>query len=399
MHSRVAEIRRDFPFLERRINGKSIIYLDSAATTQKPRQVIAALQDYYANHCGNIHRGAHRLALESSELYEAARGRVAQFLRCAENEVIFTRNATDAINLVSRTLPRPGEVLVPLSEHHSNFLPWKAVRPVRHAAIDREGRIDLDDLRRQITDDVALVAVAHVTNVLGVVNPIADIARIVADRGALLLVDASQSAAHLPLDVESLGCDFLVFSGHKMLAPAGIGVLYARGEHLQQMAMYQLGGGTVKKVDSQGYVPNDIPWRFEAGTPNVEGAIALGAAIDYLEDIGFDWIASHDRALMTHALRGLRGVPGVRVHGPEDEGLRCGVIAFNVDGMESQVVARILSERHNIMIRSGFHCANPLHASLQLEPTARVSFCVYNTEDEIDVLVETLQSITRFVSK
>ncbi len=361
--------------------------------------MIATLCEFYANHCANIHRGAHRLSQEASELYEDARRRVARVsLGCSEREVVFVRNATEAINLVSNSLARPGEVLVPLSEHHSNLLPWRNHHPMRYAGIDSHGLLDLDDFRRQLTPDVALVAVSHVTNVLGVINPIKQIAEMVSANGSLLLVDASQSAAHGPLDVQGLGCDFLVLSGHKMLAPSGIGVLYARSDLLEQMRPYQMGGGTVKAVDRQSYVPNDLPWLFEAGTPNIEGAIALGAAIDYLEKIGFDWIIEHERRLLDSTLEGLRSVQCVKIHGPTGcRGERCSAVSFSLPGIESQAVARVLSESQNVMVRSGFHCANPLHVELGLAPTVRASFCVYNTESEVDLMVETLRSLRRFV--
>jgi cysteine desulfurase/selenocysteine lyase len=398
MKTGVENVRRDFPFLERVIHGKKIAYLDNAATTQKPRRVIDALCDFYANHCANIHRGAHRLSLEASELYEGARGRVARFLGCGEHEVVFTRNATEGINLVAESLARPGEVLAPLSEHHSNLLPWRRSRRVRYAAIDGRGRLDLDDVRRQLTPEVAVVTVSQVTNVLGVVNPVAEVAKMAAAHGSLVLVDASQAAAHRPLDVQALGCDFLVLSGHKMLAPSGIGVLYARSVLLEGMRPYQVGGGTVKAVDRESSAPNDLPWLFEAGTPNIEGAVALGAAIDYIEGIGFDWVIEHERRLLARTIEGLGGVQGVEVHGPPAcDGGRSGAVAFSLRGVESQVVARILSERQNVMVRSGFHCANPLHAELRLGPTVRASFSVYNTEEEVDLMIETLRSLRQFV--
>jgi cysteine desulfurase/selenocysteine lyase len=397
MTTAVEDIRRDFPFLERTIHGRPIAYLDNAATTQKPRQVIAALCDFYANHCANTHRGTHRLSLEASDLYEEARGRVAAFLGCGEREIVFVRNATEGVNLVSRALDGAGDVVVPVSEHHSNLLPWRQGRRLRYAAIDGQGRLDLDDLRRQLAPDTAVVALSHVTNVLGVVNPVAEVARMAADRGAAVLVDASQSAAHLPLDVRALGCDFLVLSGHKLLAPSGIGVLYARSERLETMRPLLTGGGTVKAVDHEGDVPNDLPWRFEAGTPNIEGAIALGAAIEYIEGVGFGWVTEHDRRLVGRAAEGLAGLAGVRVFGPPAwDPARCAAVAFDVEGIESQVVARILSERQNVMVRSGLHCANPLHTALGLGPTVRASFALYNTDNEVDLLVETVAALRRF---
>ncbi len=389
----VEEVRQDFPFLERRINGKPIIYLDSAATTQKPRQVLDAVWRFAAEHCANVHRGAHRLSEEASELYEEARGKVARFLRCSEREVIFTRNATEGINLVSQALLRPGDVLLPVSEHHSNLLPWRQTRAVRYAAVDRAGVLDLDDYRRQLTCDVALVAVSSVTNTLGVINPVKEVIGLAREVGALTLIDASQAVAHLPLDVGELGCDFLVFSGHKALAPTGIGVLYVRSERLEEMRPAALGGGTVKAVGREGHVLHDLPWRFEAGTPNVEGAVGLGVALDYLENLGFDWIVEHEGRLLAHVLRGLGRVG--EVHGPPTAEGRCSAMAFSVPGVESQVVARILSDRQNVMVRAGLHCAHPLHEHLSLGPTVRCSFGVYNTEQELDLMTDTLATLRR----
>ncbi len=392
----IESIRVDFPFLERLINGRKIAYFDNAATTQKPRQVIAAVCDFYANHCANVHRGAHRLSEEASELYESVRGRVARFLGSEEQEIVFVRNATEAINLVSRSLKRPGDVLVPVSEHHSNLLPWRQARAVRWVGIDREGRIDLEDLRRKLTPGVALVAVAHVTNVLGIVNPLKEIVELASANGSLTLIDASQSVAHLPVDVRALGCDFLVFSGHKMFAPSGIGVLFARAEALEELSPYQVGGGTVKSVDRDTHLFKEIPWCFEAGTPNIEGTIALGAAIDYIEELGFPGIIEHERRLLAHTLEGLRDVGGVSIHSPaRPDGGLCSAIAFSLPRIDSQVVARILSDRLNVMVRSGFHCANPLHAELRLAPTIRASYSVFNTEAEIDLMLDGLGSLRR----
>jgi cysteine desulfurase/selenocysteine lyase len=391
-------IREDFPFLKRRINGKPIIYFDNAATTQKPQCVIDALCDYYTNHCANIHRGAHVLTEESSELYEAARDKVARFLRCEAREIVFVRNATEGINLVSRCLARRGDVLVPLSEHHSNLLPWRQDRTVRHVAITRDGRIDLDDLRRQLDPEAALVAFSHVGNVLGAVNPVRDVVQLANVCGALTLLDASQSVAHLPLDVKALGCDFLVFSGHKMFAPTGIGVLYGRWDCLDDLRPYLVGGGAVKEVSLDGYLARDLPARFEAGTPNIEGAIALGAAIDYVEELGLDWIAAHEQRLLQHVLAELRVIPGFAVYGPDSiEGRPCGPIAFGMRKLDSHALARILGDRENVMVRSGHHCAQPLHQALSLPPMLRASFSVYNTIAELDVMVDLLSTLARYV--
>lgn len=392
----VEQIRGDFPFLRRRVNGHPIIYFDNAATAQKPQSVIDAVCDYYSNHCSNVHRGAHLLAAEAGELYEEARDVVSAFLNCDAREIIFVRNATEAINLASLCLPDAGEVLVPESEHHSNLLPWRKRGRVRLAKVDNEGKLDLGDFTRQLTRDVGVVALSHVGNALGVVNPIEEVSSLAAANGSLLMVDASQSAGHLPIDVRAMRCDLLAFSGHKVMGPSGIGVLFAKAHVLERMRSYHAGGGTVKEVDRVGVIPQELPWRLEAGTPNVEGAIGLAFALRYIEALGYEWIAEHDRQLIRHTLECLREVPGCRIIGPAEVGAaRCSSIAFVLKGLESQMVARVLSERANVMTRAGLHCAHPLHAALGIGPTVRASFGVYNTEVEVDQMVSALREIAR----
>lgn len=390
------QIRGDFPFLQRRVNGRPIIYFDNAATAQKPSVVIDSVCEFYANHCANIHRGAHLLSQEASERYEEARDAVSTFLGCEPREVVFVRGATEAINMVSRGLPEATDVLLPESEHHSNLLPWRERHRVRLARVDAEGRIDLEELARRLTPEVGLVALSHVGNALGVINPVAEVAALAAANGSLLLVDASQSAGHLPVDVGALGCDFLAFSGPKVMGPFGVGVLYGRAGLLERLRPGYAGGGSVKEVDREGSVPNDVPWRLEAGTPNIEGAIGLAAALGYVERLGLDWIAAHDRRIVGHALDRLSDVPGCRVLGPAGGvEARCASVAFTLRGVASQVVARVLSERSNVMTRAGLHCAHPLHAALGIGPTVRASFGVYNTEEEVDRMAAALAEIAR----
>jgi cysteine desulfurase/selenocysteine lyase len=392
-----SSIRDDFPFLERRLNNKPIIYFDNAATTQKPRQVIDALTNYYANYCANIHRGIHTLSQESSELYEEARRRVARFINADEREIVFVRNTTEAINLVSNALEGEGRILTSVMEHHSNFLPWHRKRQVDYIDIDHEGRINIDDLRSKIDHSTLLVALSHISNVLGLVNPIHLVVEEAKKRGALCLVDGAQSVPHLKIDVKELGCDFLVFSGHKMLGPAGIGVLYVKQDMYERMEPYLLGGSTIKEVHIGGYVPEDPPLCYEAGTPNIEGAIALGAAIDYLEDVQMHNIYAHDKLLVELALERMRKIDNLEIYGSLDQKDRLAVISFNVKGMGCHAVAKVLNLRGNIMIRSGFHCAQPLHDRLGIGPSARVSFYLYNTKDEIDVLAELLGKLAQFI--
>ncbi|MFX0201504.1 MAG: aminotransferase class V-fold PLP-dependent enzyme [Candidatus Hodarchaeota archaeon] len=393
----ISKIREDFPFLKRLIKGKSIIYFDNAATTQKPRQVIDALTNYYENHCSNIHRGIHTLSQESSELYEEARRKVARFINADEREIVFLRNTTEAINLVSNSLKGNGKIVTTVSEHHSNLLPWKRTREVEFVDIDSDGRIDIDDLRNKIDQSTLLVAVGHISNVLGLINPIHKVIDEAKKRGALCLVDGAQSVPHTEIDVKELGCDFLVFSGHKMLGPAGIGVLYIKEDLYGRMEPYLLGGSAIKEVHINGYVPEDPPLCYEAGTPNIEGAIALGTAIDYLESVQMRNIYDHDKALVELAFEKMKKINNLEIYGSPVQKDRLSVITFNVKGMGCHAVAKVLNLRENIMIRSGFHCAQPLHDRLRIGPSARVSFYVYNTEEEIQVLVELLSKLAQFI--
>lgn len=393
----IQKIRGDFPIFERRINGKPIVYFDSAATTQKPRQVIDTLSNYYGNHCANIHRGVHTLSQESSELYEEARRTVARFINADEREIVFVRNTTEAINLVSNCLKGEGQVLSTVTEHHSNLLPWGRSRKVDYVDIDAQGRIDVEDLKGKLKEPTLLVAVTHVSNVLGLINPVEAVIAEARKNGALTLVDAAQSAPHMEIDVKEMGCDFLVFSGHKMLAPSGIGVLYVREELYERMEPYLMGGSTIKEAHLGSYVPEEPPTCYEAGTPNIEGAIALASAIDYLNDIGMDNVLAHDKALMALALERMKAIDNVELYGSLDPTDRLSVITFNVKGMGCHGVAKVLNLRENIMIRSGFHCAQPLHDRLGIGPTARISFYLYNTPEEIELTAELLGKIAEFI--
>ncbi len=393
----VSKIREDFPFLKRLIKNKAIIYFDNAATTQKPRQVIHAVSHYYENYCANIHRGIHTLSQESSELYEEARRKVARFINADEREIIFVRNTTEAINLVSHSLKGEGKILTTLMEHHSNLLPWGRGKKVEYVDITHEGRSDIEDLKNKMNGATLLVSVGHVSNVLGLVNPIPLVIEETKKRGALCLIDGAQSVPHMKIDVKELDCDFLVFSGHKMLAPSGIGVLYIKEDLYERMEPYLLGGSTIKEVHIDGYISEDPPLCYEAGTPNIEGAIALGSAIDYLENIGMENVYAHDQALTELALERMEKIKNLQIYGSTDPRGRLSVISFNVDGMGCHAVAKILNLRENIMIRSGFHCAQPLHDKLGIGPSARVSFYIYNTEEEIEIMAELLSKLAQFI--
>ena len=393
----ILNIRADFPFLKRLLKDKPIIYFDNAATTQKPRQVINTLTNYYENYCSNIHRGIHTLSQESSELYEEARRRVARFINADEREIVFVRNTTEAINLVSNALKGEGKILTTVMEHHSNFLPWNRRRQVEYVDIDDEGRINIDDLQSKIDQSTLLVSVSHISNVLGLVNPIHIVIEEAQKKGALCLIDGAQSVPHIKIDVKELGCDFLAFSGHKMLGPAGIGVLYINEEIYERMEPHLLGGSTIKEVHIGEYVPEDPPLCYEAGTPNIEGAIALATAIDYLEEVQMQNIYNHDRFLVELALERMRKINKLEIYGSPDQKDRLAVISFNIKGMGCHAVAKVLNLRENIMIRSGFHCAQPLHDRLGIGPSARVSFYLYNTEEEIEVFAELLSKLAQFM--
>jgi cysteine desulfurase/selenocysteine lyase len=392
-----AGIREDFPYLKRLINNKPIVYLDNAATTQKPRQVINTISDYYENYCSNIHRGIHTLSQESSELYEEARRKVARFINADEREIVFVRNTTEAINLVSNTLKGDGKVLTTVMEHHSNLLPWGRTRKVEYVDIDTEGRINIDDLKHKMDQSTLLVTVSHISNVLGMVNPIHLVIEEARKKGVLTLIDGAQSVPHMQVDVKELDCDFLVFSGHKMLAPAGIGVLYVKESLYERMEPHLLGGSTIKEVHIDEYIPEDPPMCYEAGTPNIEGAIALGAAIDYLDEVGIDNVYTHEKGLMNYGLEKIKSINNIQVYGSPDPEDRLSVITFNVEGMGCHGVAKVLNLRENVMIRSGFHCAQPLHDRLGIGPSARISFYLYNTEEEIDTAAKLLSKMADFM--
>jgi cysteine desulfurase/selenocysteine lyase len=395
------EIRRQFPFFQPHPEMRSLIYLDNAATTQKPYAVLDALMNFYAHHNANVHRGAYGVGAKASELFEAARERVARFLNARESaEIIFTRGTTESINLVAASwggsqLREGDEIIVSEMEHHANILPWMQIARAKGARIvvwriTDEGRLDLDELHRLITERTRMVAVTHISNVLGTINPVADICRIAHEAGALCLVDAAQSAAHLPLDVQALDCDFLAFSGHKAYGPTGIGVLYGKRALLEQMPPYQTGGGMIRKVSWDEVVWADVPARFEAGTPAIAEAIGLHAALDFIDAIGRERIAAQEHALTQYALQRLQEVPDLRLYGPQPD--RAGIFAFTLADIHPHDIATVLDSR-DIAIRSGHHCAHPLGDRLGVPATARVSLAIYNDTDHIDALIEGLHYV------
>lgn len=402
-----AAFRADFPILNRETKpGIPLVYLDSTASSQKPLVVIQAMDDYYRLNNANIHRGVHTLAEEATAMYEGARDRIAKFINAkSRHEIIYTRNATEAINLVAYSWGRANlksgdTILITEMEHHSNIVPWhilaseKGVRVVAIPITD-EGELDLlayDNLLQQYSPK--LVCVAHMSNVLGTINPVTDMAAHAHAIGALVLADGAQSVPHLPVDVQTLGVDFLAFSAHKMCGPTGIGALWARAELLEAMPPFLGGGDMIRRVTLDGFKVADLPHKFEAGTPAIAEAVGFGAAIDYLNSIGMGNVAAHEQELIGYALERLEEVPGVTVYGPRAE-RKGGVAAFTLDDIHPHDIAAILDSKFGVAVRAGHHCAQPLHDRLNLTATARASFYVYNTQAEIDKLVEGLYEVKR----
>lgn len=398
----VNAIRRDFPILQRLINGKPLVYLDSAASSQRPRQVVEAMTRYYYQNHANVHRGAYTLAGEASEAYEQARAKVANFLGAPDpRSLIFTRNTTEAINLVAaswgRSQLRPGdEIVLTVAEHHANFVPWQVVAQERGATLrvvhlTPEHRLDMASFEAALTDRTRLVATFHMSNVLGSINPIRRIAEMAHAAGALLLVDGAQGAPHLPVDVTELGCDFYAVSGHKMLAPTGIGALWGRPELLEELPPFLYGGEMIESVGLEGSTFAAIPKRFEAGTPSIAEAVGFGAAVDYLSDVGMENVAKHDQALVEYALERLSELDDVTLYGPRGDD-RGGIVSFNIAGVHPHDVATML-DFEGVAVRAGKHCAHPLGVELGVNASVRASFYLYNTFEEIDRLLAAVTSV------
>jgi cysteine desulfurase / selenocysteine lyase len=400
----VEEIRGDFPILDRRIGGKKLIYLDNAATSQKPRRVIQALTDYYEEHNANIHRGVHRLAEEATTAYEESRQKIARFLGAPDVAgLIFTRGTTEAINLVAHAwgrkfLREDDEVVLSEAEHHSNLVPWQlAARAtgakLRFIPILEDGTLDLEEAGRLIGPRTRLVGCIHASNVLATINPVARLAELAHEAGALMLVDGAQSTPHLPVEVEELGCDFFACSGHKMLGPTGVGVLWGKPEILEEMDPFLGGGEMIREVHLDHSTWNDLPYKFEAGTMNVAQAVGLGAAVDYLDEIGMENVREHERRLGEYAYRRLLEIEGIAIYGPEKD--RTGLVSFSLPDVHPHDISQLLDEE-GVAIRSGHHCAQPLMRRLGVAATARASFYLYNTEAEVDALLEALQGAREF---
>ncbi|EAF9834593.1 cysteine desulfurase [Listeria monocytogenes] len=397
----IQKIRADFPILAQEINEKPLAYLDNAATSQKPKQVIEALTHYYEFDNANVHRGVHTLAARATDAYESARGKVAKFIHAREvAEIIFTRGTTSAINLVvdsyaEANIEAGDEIVISYLEHHSNLIPWQQLAKrkgavLKYIELEEDGTISVEQAKKTIGEKTKIVALAHVSNVLGTITPIKEIAAVAHQFGAVILVDGAQAVPHMEVDVVDLDADFYAFSGHKMMAPTGIGALYGKRELLDAMEPTEFGGEMIDFVELYDSTWKELPWKFEAGTPIIGGAIALGAAIDYLAEVGLANIHAHEQALVSYAIEEMSKIEGITIYGPKDASKRCGLVTFNLEGAHPHDIATILDE-DGIAIRAGHHCAQPLMKWLDVSSTARASFYIYNTKEEIDALIDGLK--------
>ena len=407
------KIREDFPILKRKINGYPLIYFDNAATSQKPEEVMDAIKDFYENHNANVHRAIHTLSQEASELYESAHEEVAKFINArGMEETVFVRGTTEAINLVAyawglHNLGKNDEVVVSLMEHHSNIVPWEIISRIngfniKYVNVKSDGTLDYQSLENLLSKKTKIVCLSHVSNVTGIVNDIKRVAKLAHEKEALLLVDGAQSVPHIPVDVKELDADFLAFSGHKMLGPTGIGVLYGKKEILEKMEPFHGGGEMIREVSFDtkkercAIAWNVLPWKFEAGTPNVAGGIGLMAAVRYLKRLGMENVKAHEEALTKYATSHMQKCcKKVEIYGTKDTSIKCGIIPFGIEGLSSHDVALFL-DNYGIMVRSGYHCAQPLHEVFKLNSSARASFYIYNTREEIDRFGEVLREIEQF---
>ena len=398
------KIRQDFAILDQVVNDEPLVYLDNAATTQKPQVVLDALMTYYHEDNANVHRGVHTLAERATAAYEASREKFRQFINAkSTKEVLFTRGTTTGLNWVGRFAEQvlePGdEVVISIMEHHSNIIPWQEACKKTGAklvyAYLKDGQLDMEDLGNKITEKTKFVSLAQVSNVLGCINPVKEIAKLAHQVGAYMVVDGAQSAPHMAIDVQDLDCDFFTLSGHKMLGPTGIGVLYGKEEILNQMNPIEFGGEMIDFVYEQEATWKELPWKFEAGTPNIAGAIALGAAVDYLSALGMENIHAYEQELVDYVLPKLQAIDGLTVYGPEDSSQHAGVIAFNIDGLHPHDVATAL-DYEGVAVRAGHHCAQPLINHLGISSAARASFYIYNTKEDCDKLVEAILATKEF---
>ena len=400
----VENIRKDFPILKVKVNGKPLVYFDNAATSQKPKQVIDALSDYYENYNANIHRSIHKLGEQATLAYENAHKKVAEFINSDPEEIVFTKGATESLNLVAYSLTenlKPNdEIILTQMEHHSNLVPWQQLAKKKNLKLnfvefDEEGKLRLGQFEELLNKKTKIVSVVHMSNALGTINPVEEIAKTVKEKSsAYFIVDAAQSVPHMPVDVKKMNCDFLAFSGHKMLAPTGIGVLYGKKELLEKMQPFQYGGGMIKEVTFKDTKFNDIPWKFEAGTPNIAQGIGLAAAVDYLNKVGMKNIMNHGKELANYCYEKLSEIDEVEIYGPKERGA---LVSFNVKEVHAHDTATIL-DSEGIAVRAGHHCTMPLHSVLGIPASTRASFYLYNTKEEIDKLAEGIQKVIKVFS-
>ncbi|MGJ7911342.1 cysteine desulfurase [Neobacillus sp. LXY-1] len=404
----ISDIRQQFPILDQEVNGHPLVYLDSSATSQKPIKVIETIEDYYRGYNSNVHRGVHTLGTRATDAYEGAREKVRNFINAKSiQEVIFTRGTTTSLNTIAHSyaaanLKQGDEIVITYMEHHSNIIPWQQVAKrtgaqLKYIPLQADGTISLEDARATITPNTKIVSVMQVSNVLGTINPVKEIAQIAHENGAIMVVDGAQSAPHLKIDVQDLDCDFFAFSGHKMCAPTGIGVLYGKKHLLENMEPIEFGGEMIDFVQLYESTWKELPWKFEGGTPIIAGAIGLGAAIDFLNEIGLDQIAEHEHKLAAYALDKMSSIEGITIYGPLDAAKRGGLVTFNINDVHPHDVATVL-DAEGIAVRAGHHCAQPLMKWLNVSATARASFYLYNTEEDIDKLVEGLVKTKEYFS-
>ncbi|WP_392454224.1 cysteine desulfurase [Chryseomicrobium aureum] len=399
-------ILSNFPILNQEVNGHPLVYLDSGATSQKPTAVIEAVKAYYEQDNSNVHRGVHTLGNRATEGYEGAREKVRGFINASSTkEIVFVRGTTTAINTVAASygdanISEGDEIVITYMEHHSNIIPWQQLAKrkkavLKYIELEEDGTISLENVRKAITEKTKIVSVMHVSNVLGVLNPIIEITKIAHEHGAVMMVDGAQAAPHLKVDVQDLDADFYAFSGHKMCGPTGIGVLYGKQRHLETMEPVEFGGEMIDFVGLQESTWKELPWKFEGGTPIIAGAIGLAAAIDYLESIGLDKIEQHEHELAAYAMEKMSEIEGMTIYGPKDPSKRAGIITFNLDDVHPHDVATVL-DMQGIAVRAGHHCAQPLMKWLNVSATARASFYLYNTKEDVDRLVEGLQKAKEY---
>jgi cysteine desulfurase/selenocysteine lyase len=402
--SKLDKIRADFPSLKRQFHGRPVVYLDSGASSLKPTQVIKAEEDFYSNHYANVHRGIYQLSEEATDAFEGAREKVAKFIGAPESRsMIWTRGTTEGLNLVAYSMGesmKPGDEIVgTVMEHHSNQVPWqllvrrkKAV--LKHVDVDDEGYLRMEEYEKLITDKTKVVTVTHVSNVLGTINPVKEIAKLAHDHGAVCVVDGAQSTPHMPVDVKAMGCDFFAFSGHKMCGPSGIGGLWGRPELLEQMEPFLGGGDMIREVHLHESKWNDLPYKFEAGTPNIAGAVGLGATVDYLNSVGMEWIAHHDEELVAYGMKRFAEQKGLRLLGPKDPKRHAGVLSFWLDFAHPHDIAQVM-DSEAVCVRAGHHCAMPVNERFGVPATTRASVYLYNNEADLDQMVAAIEKVRR----